>query len=94
MTMAPVQDNKERNRYELRLADDIAFINYRRANGIVTLLHAEVPARHSGRGIGSAMVKGALEQVRADGERVLPLCSFVAAYIDRHAEVQDLLARK
>jgi len=87
-----VRDNTQLNRYEMPVEDDVAFIAYRRADQVVTMLHAEVPSRLSGRGFGSAMVKGALDLARAEGIKVVPLCSFVAAYIDRHDEYRDLLA--
>jgi len=87
-----VRDNKQLNRYEMPVEDDVAFITYRRTGAQVALLHAAVPARLAGRGLGSALVKGALELARAEGIRVVPLCSFIAAYIDRHAEYRDLLA--
>lgn len=70
----------------------MAFIDYRRDGGIVTMMHAEVPPALQGHGVGSALVRGALDRVRADGEKVIPRCSFVAAYIKRHAEYQSLLA--
>ena len=87
-----VRDNQQLNRYEMPVDGDMAFITYRRANQVVTMLHAEVPSRLSGRGLGSALVKGALDLARAEGSKVVPLCSFVAAYIDRHDEYRDLLA--
>lgn len=87
-----VVDNTAQRRYELPTAAGMAFIDYRRAAGVVTMTHAEVPAALEGRGIGSALVKGALEQVRNQHEKVVPLCPFVAVYIRRHQEYADLLA--
>jgi predicted GNAT family acetyltransferase len=88
-----VIDNPARSRYELNLDGALAFINYRRQQGVVTLTHAEVPAHLNGRGIGSALVKGALERVRAQGEQVVPVCSFIRIYLHRHPEYADLLAK-
>ncbi len=87
-----VRDNPARRRYELDVPGGQAFIDYRRDAGIVTMLHAEVPPELEGRGIGSALVKGALDLVRGQGERVVPACPFVAAYIRKHPAYQDLLA--
>lgn len=70
----------------------MAFIDYRRDGRIVTMTHAEVPLALRGGGIGATLVAGALALVRARGERVVPLCPFVAHYIRRHPETQDLLA--
>lgn len=87
-----VRDNHARRRYELDVAGGQAFIDYRRDGGVVTMLHAEVPEALQGRGVGSALVKGALDLAREQGERVIPACPFVAAYIRRHAEYRDLIA--
>ena len=50
-----------------------------------------MPAELGGKGAGSRLVKGALDQVRADGLKVIPQCPFVKAYIDKHPEYADLL---
>jgi hypothetical protein len=63
-----VRDNGAAQRYEMEVAGQCAFITYRRAPGIVTLLHAEVPQELSGRGIGPQLVRGALELARAQGK--------------------------
>lgn len=88
----PVRDNFARQRYELEVGDELAFIDYRREGRIVSMTHAEVPLASRGGRIGSALVAGALALVRERGEKVVPLCSFVAHYIRRHPEAQDLLA--
>jgi len=90
--MGPIRDNVERQRFELEAEGQIAFINYRRQGGVVVMNHAEVPAALNGRGIGSALVKEALELVRSRNETVVPVCSFIVAYIRRHPEYQTLLA--
>jgi len=79
------------SRYELPLDGDVAFINYRRVGRVVTMTHAEVPDRYAGRGVGSALVKGALDLLRVEAGQVVPSCPFVATYIKRHAEYRDLL---
>jgi uncharacterized protein len=57
------------------------------------MMHAEVPSALNGRGIGSALVKGALDLVRNRQETVVPLCFFIRTYIGRHTEYQTLLTR-
>ncbi|MGA3157993.1 MAG: GNAT family N-acetyltransferase [Steroidobacteraceae bacterium] len=88
----PVVLVPEHHRYEMRLGDAVAFIDYRREGTIVALTHAEVPAALNGRGIGSALVRGTLELIKAAGEQVRPLCSFVAAYMAQHPEYEGLRA--
>ena len=87
-----VNDNPARQRFELNVIGGKAFIDYRRVGDVVTFAYAEVPGNLRGGGVGAALVKGALALVRARGEKVVPQCSFVAAYIARHPEEQDLLA--
>jgi uncharacterized protein len=87
-----VRDNSAKRRYELEVEGSLAFIDYRRAGGIVTLVHAEVPLGLRGGGVGSALVRGALELARSQGERIIPRCSFVAAFLHRHPEFEDLRA--
>ena len=90
--MDTVQDNQALRRFELRTDGITAFITYTREADVLSLVHEEVPKEASGRGIGSALAKGALELIRSRGEKVVPVCPFVAAYMLRHKETQDLLA--
>ncbi|HUN70848.1 MAG TPA: GNAT family N-acetyltransferase [Steroidobacteraceae bacterium] len=87
-----VRDEPMRRRYELDLEGGLAFIDYRREGRKVIMTHAEVPAALRGAGVGSALVKGALALVRERGEKVVPRCSFVAQYMQRHPQTLDLLA--
>ncbi len=88
-----VRDNKERNRFELEMDGITAFLNYRRADGIVTFVHEEVPKAFEGHGIGSQLAKGALDLVRGNGEKLIATCPFIADYIRKHPEYADLLAK-
>lgn len=90
--MTKVHDNAARHRFELAVEGATAFIDYRRKAGVVTMTHAEVPEALSGKGAGSRLAKGALDLVRANGEKVVPHCSFVAWFIRNHPEYKDLLA--
>ena len=54
--------------------------------------HTEVPDALEGRGIGKRLVKAALDDARAQGLKVVPVCPFVKHYIENHPETQDLLA--
>jgi len=85
-----VRDNTELHRFELDAGGHIAFSNYRRADGVLTVLHTKVPKQLEGRGIGSALVRGLLDIARAQGLKVDALCPFVKGYLDRHPEYADL----
>jgi predicted GNAT family acetyltransferase len=87
-----VRDNRDRHRFELEEDGATAFAAYRLEGPDIIFYHTMVPEALSGRGIGSRLVRGALDAVRKKGLKVVPLCPFVRAYIEKHPEVQDLLA--
>jgi predicted GNAT family acetyltransferase len=88
-----VADHPERHRYEVRDDDGdvVGFSAYKRAGDAVVFTHTEVDDSLEGQGVGSKLVRGALDDVRAAGLSVRPLCPFVKAYIDEHPEYADLV---
>lgn len=90
MTQA-IQNNPAQKRYELEAEGHLAATYYKLSDGVVTFVHTEVPKELEGKGIGSKLINGALDQVRAGGLKVVPQCPFVKAYIEKHAEYADLL---
>jgi predicted GNAT family acetyltransferase len=86
-----VTNNKAASRFELKLAGETAYAEYRQEKDRITFPHTVVPEAFEGRGIGSALVKAGLAYAREEGLKVLPLCSFFAGYIERHPEYQDLV---
>ncbi|MCA1458541.1 N-acetyltransferase [Bradyrhizobium sp. BRP22] len=88
-----VANNPERQRYELAVDGHIAAAYYEKANGVITFVHTEVPPELGGKGIGSKLVRGALDHVRAEGLKVIAQCPFVKAFIEKHADYQHLLKR-
>jgi predicted GNAT family acetyltransferase len=85
--MADVSDNQTRNRYEMLIDGQTAFVTYTRQGGDITLLHTEVPAALNGRGIGSQLARAVLQDIRDRGLRVIPECEFIASYIQRNPEL-------
>ena len=87
-----VRDNPAELRYEA-LADGavVGEIRYRLEPGVVVLVHTDVAPSAEGTGVGSRLVEGALDDIRARGLRVVPVCPFVAAYIRRHPEDANLV---
>jgi uncharacterized protein len=86
-----VTDNKEKNRFEIALEGGAnGFIDYSEQNNVMAMTHTEIPPEFEGEGIGSRLVKGALEIVKNENKRVRPLCPFVAVYIERHPEYKAL----
>ena len=89
---SPVRDNPALSRFELDAEGAEALAYYRLADGVMTFTHTETPQRLRGRGIASRLVQGALEAARARGLKVVARCSFVANYLARHPEFNDLKA--
>ena len=90
--MSDVVNNPAHQRYELAVDGHIAATYYAIDGGVITFIHTEVPPELGGKGIGSRLIKGALDQVRSDGLKVIPQCTFVKAFIVKNAAYQDLLA--
>jgi predicted GNAT family acetyltransferase len=86
-----VVDNAAAQRYEARVHDTLALIDYQRRGDHIILTHAEVPPRFEGQGIASKLARVALDDARAQGLAVIPRCPFVAAYIRRHPAYRDLV---
>ena len=89
---ATVRDNPDRHRYELEVDGHVAFAEYGLTAGVITFIHTEVPKELGGKGVGSTLARGALEDVRRRGLRVVAQCPFIKGFIDKHAEFNDLLA--
>jgi len=92
MTDAPrVHDNIALHRYELETADGVAFLDYRRRDGIIVLVHTQVPEPLRGRNLASILARHALDAARAEGRRVVVRCPFVAAWVRRHPDYEDII---
>jgi uncharacterized protein len=87
-----VEDNPGRGRYELRVDDElVGWAEYRPAGDSVIVEHTEIDQRWEGQGLGSVLVRGALDLIRTSGKTVIPSCEFTAAYIGRHPEYVELV---
>jgi predicted GNAT family acetyltransferase len=86
-----VRNNTALNRFELDVDGHLAVSYYHLAPGIITFTHTEVPPALGGRGVGSTLVRGALDLARAQGLKVVSKCPFVSAYLGKHPEFNDLL---
>jgi predicted GNAT family acetyltransferase len=87
----PVVHNEARSRFEAAPQGQLAVCDYRRQGPLLVLHHTEVPASLQGQGVAADLVGAALAFARAQGLRVRPACSYVAAYMRRHPQTQDLL---
>jgi len=89
--MGDIVNNKAHNRFELVVDGYLAAAFYKANGNVITFIHTEVPPELGGRGVGSTLVQGALDQVRAGGVKVIADCPFVKAWIGKHPEYKDLL---
>jgi uncharacterized protein len=86
-----IRNNTHLDRFELDADGHTAVTYYKKAPGVITFTHTEVPPELSGRGIGSRLARGALESVRAQGLKVVAKCPFIGSFIAKHPEFNDLL---
>src|SRR5476649_513150 len=86
-------DNAAASRYEIHVSDEVAIAQYKRKGDHVVIVHTEVPKSLEGRGLGGMLAKRALDDARAQGLSVVPLCPFVASYIARHPEYANLVRK-
>jgi predicted GNAT family acetyltransferase len=78
-------------RFEAQVAGRLSVCAYHRSGEVVHFTHTEVPRALQGQGIAAVLVQTALDWARAEGLRVRPACSYVATYMRRHPQTQDLL---
>jgi uncharacterized protein len=90
-----VTDAPESQRYEAHAEERLAgFMEYQVAGKLFVITHTEVVPEFEGHGVGGALVRTALDALRADGRYVLPLCPFAKAWIGRHPDYADLIYDK
>ena len=87
-----VRDNPDEQRYEARTGEGLAVLYYGVDGQRITLIHTEVPPELEGRGIGGKLARYALDDARARGLQVIPVCPFVVAYLRRHPDQMDVVA--
>ncbi len=94
MDTPQVTHNAVAHRFEMQVDGQLAHCDYRMDGSTMQIVHTEVPAALEGRGLARALVDAAMAHARAQGLKVLPLCSYVRAYVARHPEVADLIVSR
>ena len=91
-TAPRITDNQDASRYEAYVGADLAgFAAYRPRGERIVFTHTEVDPAFEGQGIGSALARYALDDVRTRGLVAVPLCPFISAYLRRHPEYADIV---
>jgi predicted GNAT family acetyltransferase len=92
MSSTKVINDPEKHRYELIDHDQVAGIAaYELADGAVKFTHTEVADEYEGKGYGSELAEQALKDVSGQNKKVIPVCPFIAEYIQRHPKYADLV---
>ena len=91
MSQSPFRDNRDDSRFELNVDGHIAFADYRRQGGRLLIDHVETPVALRGGGVAARVMEGIAAAARAEGAKVVPICSYAVAWFQRHAAERDLL---
>jgi predicted GNAT family acetyltransferase len=90
-----VSDNPDEQRYEIWAGGELAgFTQYRPFKGGLAFMHTEIDPAFEGKGLGSALVRATLDDLRRRDVEVLPFCPFVRGYIEKHPEYVDLVPER
>jgi uncharacterized protein len=87
-----VVHNAAQSRFEATVDGQLSEAAYRLQGNVMTMTHTSVPPELEGRGIAASLVEKAIAHARAQGLKIEPQCAYVASYMKRHPEAQDVLA--
>jgi len=88
-----IEHNKQIHRFEVHIDGHTGYLEYKeQGDGLLEYAHTIVPKQLGGQGIGSQLVKHALDYARDNNYKVIPSCSFVDAYMNKHESYQSLRA--
>lgn len=90
--MMQISHQPDGSRFHVTVDGHEAELSYRLAGERMTIDHTGVPAAIGGRGVAAELMRAALDYARAEGLKVVPACSYAAAYIQRHPDCADLVA--
>lgn len=87
-----IVDVPEKSRYEMRDGETVAgFANYTLTPDKVVFTHTVVDEEYGGRGLGSKLAEHVLNDAASSGKRIVPVCSFIAAYVRKHHDWDEHL---
>ncbi|WP_293681880.1 GNAT family N-acetyltransferase [uncultured Phenylobacterium sp.] len=91
MADVTVTDNTNKHRFEVTLDGATAFADYEVKGGQMVLPHTVVPPAFEGKGVASALARHAFAYARDKGLKVIPTCEFMAGWVKKHPEAQDVV---
>jgi len=87
-----LRDDTDRHRFELLVDGEVAGLaDYHVRDGAVVITHSEVDSRLRGRGLGNELARRTLDELRARGVKVVPVCPFFARYVSEHRDYDDIV---
>jgi predicted GNAT family acetyltransferase len=88
-----VRDVAEASRYEALDGKTVAaYAKYEDRGDVRVFTHTVTESEYEGEGVGSTLIRSALDDTRAKGRKIQPDCPFVKAFVDKHPDYQDLVA--
>lgn len=89
---AKVRHDEKQQRYQLEIGDKtLGFAAYREDDDRLVFTHTEVDPTLEGQGMGSVLIRQSLDDARRRGKRIVPVCGFVAAYVKKHQDWNDII---
>lgn len=87
-----LKNNLESHRFELQIDKNIAFIDYKLSRDLLFLIHTEVPVPLQGIGAAGAIVQKTLQFAKEHNYKIVPLCSYIQSYLEKHPEWRELIS--
>ena len=87
----PLVVNTDNNQFEMVVDGFLAKIEYQQRNDVMALTHTEVPQELGGRGVATAIIEKTLAYMEENKLKLIPLCPFVVAYLEKHPEWKRIL---
>jgi len=89
-----ITNDTAKSRYELEVEGHIVFADYRLQGNVVSITHVEAPEALRGKGAAGQLMQGIMEKIKAENKKVVPICSYAGAWLERHKEYQDFISQK
>lgn len=86
-----IEHNEAASRFEVQIDGKLSLVDYIKQENVLVVTHTGVPTELEGRGIAAALTKALLEYVRKNNLKVKPVCPYTKAYIQKHADYNDLV---
>lgn len=90
--MSELRDNTSASQYELDENGHTAFAQYRKADGVLTIMWVESPPELRGTGAAGRLMTKVAEEARKNNWRVVPVCGYAAGWLRGSKQYRDLVA--